>query len=275
MEKSLSHFEHLTDNLLDIVIKYGIKILTAIVILIIGNWIANRITRSIRKIMEVRKIDPTLRSFIASFLNIVMKILIVVIVLTTVGVQMTSIVAILGAASLAIGMALSGTLQNFAGGIVILLFKPFKVGDVIQTATGRMGTIEKILIFTTEMHTADKQVIYLPNGALSNGEIINLSRQKSRKVDIVVSIAYGDDVSVARAIALKIMEADKRVLKNPAPEVIIKNLASSSVDLILRYWIKFEDYYSTQADFLEKVYEQFPKNNLHFPFPQMDVRVTK
>ncbi|MCL1902398.1 MAG: mechanosensitive ion channel [Alphaproteobacteria bacterium] len=266
-------FNGTLDALIHTSIQYGIKLLVAVLILFVGLWLSNRVTNSFRKIMEARHLDPSLMSFFTSFVGIALKVMVFIIVLTTVGVQMTSIIAILGAASLAVGMALSGTLQNFAGGIVILLFKPFVVGEVIQTASGRTGTVEKIMIFTTELHTGDKQIVYLPNGALSNGEIINLSRQPHRRADIVINIAYGDSVEVARAATLEILAADKRVLANPAPSIFVKNLSNNSIELTVRYWTKFGDYYSTQADTLEKIYNEFPSRGLRFPFPQLDVRV--
>ena len=199
----------------------------------------------------------------------------VVICLTTVGVQMTSIVAVLGAASLAVGMALSGTLQNFAGGIVILFFKPFKVGDTIETATGKTGVVKKIMIFTTELHTFDNQVIFLPNGALANGEITNLSHGEIRRTDLKLSIAYGDKSADARKVILEILKKDTRVIWEPAPVVIVNNLGDSGVELIVRYWSKYVDAYASGVDLIEQIYETLPKKKISFPFPQLDVRITK
>ena len=200
-------------------ISFGMKLLAAIAILVVGMWLSNRLVRSLKRVMEKRKLEASLTSFLISFLNILLKIFVVVIVLTTVGVQMTSIVAVLGAASLAVGMALSGTLQNFAGGIVLLVFKPFKVGDTIETASGQTGVVKKIMIFTTELHTFDNQVIYLPNGALANGEITNMSQGEIRRADLTVSISYGDKVEDARRAILAILKKDKRVLSDPEPSV--------------------------------------------------------
>ena len=188
---------------------------------------------------------------------------------------MTSIVAVLGAASLAIGMALSGTLQNVAGGMIILFFKPFKVGDAIVTADGKTGIVKKIMIFTTELHTFDNQVLFLPNGALANGVITNLSHGKNRRTDINVGISYGDDCEKARVVALKILSKDKRVLKTPAPEVFMSSLDDSAVTLTIRYWTSFDNLLGARADILEAIYKEFPKNKLNFPFPQMDVHMKK
>lgn len=256
-------------------ISFGMKLLAAIAILVVGMWLSNRLVRSLKRVMEKRKLEASLTSFLISFLNILLKIFVVVIVLTTVGVQMTSIVAVLGAASLAVGMALSGTLQNFAGGIVLLVFKPFKVGDTIETASGQTGVVKKIMIFTTELHTFDNQVIYLPNGALANGEITNMSQGEIRRADLTVSISYGDKVEDARRAILAILKKDKRVLTDPEPTVFINNLGDSAVVLTVRYWVKYVDMYGANIDILEKIYETLPKKGVRFPYPQLDVRVVK
>ena len=217
----------------------------------------------------------SLASFLTSFLSITFKVFVVVIILTTLGVQMTSIVAVLGAASLAVGMALSGTLQNVAGGMIILLFKPFRVGDAIITSDGKSGVVKKIMIFTTQMNTFDNQVLFLPNGTLANGVITNLSMGKKRRTDLTVGVSYGDDVEKARKLVLKILAKDERVLKDPAPVVLLSSLDDSAVTLTVRYWTLFDDLYVTQADVLETIYQEFPKNKLNFPFPQMDVHLKK
>jgi len=258
-----------------IVADFGMRMIAAVTIWIVGFWIVKKIVASISFGMKKHDVEPSLASFLQSFLSITLKIFVVIIILTTLGVQMTSIVAVLGAASLAIGMALSGTLQNVAGGMIILLFKPFKVGDAIVTADGKTGIVKKIMIFTTEMHTFDNQVLFLPNGALANGVITNLSHGKNRRTDLTVGISYGDDVERARKLVLNILSKDKRVLKTPAPEVILSSLDDSAVTLIVRYWTAFADLLPAQADILETIYKEFPKHKLHFPFPQMDVHVKK
>ena len=262
-------------SLIQSAIHFGMQLLVAILILTVGVWLANRITRSFKRMMKARDFDPSLQTFLGSFISALLKVFVFIIVLTTVGVQMTSIVAVLGAASLAIGMALSGTLQNVAGGMVILLFKPFRVGDAIVTADGKSGIVKKIMIFTTELHTFDNQVLYLPNGALSNGVITNISQGKNRRTDLTVGISYGDDVEKARTVVLKILSKDKRVLKKPAPEVILASLDDSSVTLTVRYWTTFDDLLAARADILETIYKEFPKNKLNFPFPQLDVHMKK
>ena len=257
------------------VVDFGMKLLAVIAIWIIGFWAVKKFVAYVSRAMQRHNVEPSVASFTTSFLSITLKVLIVVVILTTLGVQMTSIVAVLGAASLAVGMALSGTLQNVAGGMVILIFKPFRVGDAIVTSDGKIGIVKKIMIFTTELHTFDNQVLFLPNGALSNGTITNLSQGKKRRTDLVVGISYGDDTEQARKVALKILAKDKRVLKDPEPIVFVSSLDDSAVTLTVRYWTKFEDLYPAQADILETIYKEFPKNKLNFPFPQMDVHVKK
>lgn len=256
-------------------VNFGLKLIAAVAIFTIGMWLAGKITNGLKNIMERRKLDASLQSFLISLISIVLKIFVVVIVLTTVGVQMTSIVAVLGAASLAIGMALSGTLQNLAGGIVILLFKPFRVGDTIETASGKTGVVRRIMIFTTELRTFDNQTIYLPNGALANGVITNLSRGGAQRADLSVSIAYGDRVDVARREIMGILGRDERVLDTPAPSVFVSALGDSAVNLTARFWVKYGDMGAVTADVMEKIYDAFPKKKLRFPFPQMDVHVAK
>lgn len=275
LEIETSSIEAILSSLGEIVISFGLKLVSAIAILVIGMWLTNRFMRMLRRAMEKRKFDASLATFLYSFINILLKVFVVIICLTTVGVQMTSIVAVLGAASLAVGMALSGTLQNFAGGIVILLFKPFKVGDAIQTATGKVGVVKKIMIFTTELHTFDNQVVYLPNGALANGEITNMSDGAIRRTDLNLSIAYGDKVDVARRVILDLLKKDERVMQSPEPIVFVKNLGDSGVELVVRYWSKYADVLSSSMDLLEQIYETLPKKKISFPFPQMDVRITK
>lgn len=272
----LGSLESILSSLGDKLVSFGMRLLAAMVIMLVGFWLTKRLMLAIKRGMERRKVEASLSSFLLSFLNVIFKVFVVVVCLTTVGVQMTSIVAVLGAASLAVGMALSGTLQNFAGGVVILFFKPFKVGDTIEIANGRVGVVKKIMIFTTELHTFDNQVVFLPNGTLANGEITNLSLGEVRRTDINISIAYGDKVSDARKVILDILKKDKRVLIRPVePLVILNNLGDSGVELIVRYWTKYENAYVSSQELREKIYEALPKKKINFPFPQMDVHIIK
>ncbi len=269
---NLTEFLH---NLIQGSIRFGTRIVIALTILTVGLWLSKRLTNIVRNGMERRKLEPSLQSFITSFVSIISKVFVFVIVLTTVGVQMTAITAALGAGALAVGMALSGTMQNFAGGIVILLFKPFKVGDSIITASGETGVVKRILIFTTELRTFDNQVIFLPNGALSNGTITNLSRGSLRRTDLTVGIAYGTKVESARRIIMKILASDARILNKPEPSVFVASLGDSAVVLTVRFWTSYADMYPAAADVLEQIYTELPKKNVNFPFPQMDVHIVK
>lgn len=273
--KTAEQWHDLINGLLGGAVDFCLRLIAAVAILWVGMWIAKRITRSVKFAMERRELEPSLISFTSSFVNILARIFVIIIVLTTVGVQMTSIVAVLGAAALAVGMALSGTFQNFAGGIIILFLKPFKVGDVIQTASGRTGTVKKIMIFTTELHTFDNQVVFIPNGPLANGEIINLSDRKNRRAEIKIGISYGDSVDVARKVILDVLGKDARILKTPEPSVFVSDLGDSAVVLTVWYWTKYADNFATMGDIREALYKALPKKKVNFPFPQVDVHVKK
>ena len=275
LEVEPSQIDKALQTLIQAGLNFGMKLLVAVLILVFGIWLSNRITRSFKRMMQRRDFEPSLQTFLGSFINILLKVFVFIIVLTTVGVQMTSLVAVLGAASLAVGMALQGTLQNFAGGIIILLFKPFRVDDIIETASGKVGVVKKIMIFTTELHTFDNQVVFLPNGALANGIITNLSHGETRRTDLSISISYGDSVEVARKAILDVLKKDKRILKTPAPSVFVASMADSAVVLTVRFWTHFADMLPTAADINEQLYMTLPKKKIHFPFPQMDVHIVK
>jgi small conductance mechanosensitive channel len=207
-------------------------------------------------------------------IGILLKILLLISVIGMVGVQMTSFIAILGAAGLAVGMALSGTLQNFAGGVIILLFKPFKVGDYIE-AQGHSGSVNEIQIFNTILKTPDNKTIIIPNGGLSTGSMINYSTEPQRRVDFVFGIGYGDDVDKAKAVIQQLIDGDERILKDPAPFIAVSELADSSVNLVVRVWAEASNYWGIHFDMHEKVYKTFDKEGLNIPFPQMDLHVHK
>ena len=267
--------ESIVSSLGQMAVDFGVKIIAAILILVFGIWLGNRITLGLKKFMEKKKVEGTLQSFLLSFINIVLKVFVFIIVLTTVGVQMTSIIAVLGAASLAIGMALSGTLQNFAGGMVILMFKPFKVGDVIEISTGQSGVVKKIMIFTTEIRTFDNEIIFVPNSLLSNNMITNLSRGDIRRTDVSVGVSYGTDVEKVRKILTKLLQKNEKIIQEKTPEIFVSSLADSSVVLTLRYWTKYTDALAVKSELLEKVYNELPKNKIDFPFQQFDIRILK
>jgi small conductance mechanosensitive channel len=255
-------------------LEYGQKLGMGILILVIGLWIAGMITNGVKKVMQKRGLDPALQSFLGSMLGITLKVLVVISALGTLGVEMTSFVAILGAAGLAVGMALSGTLQNFAGGVMILIFKPFKVGDWIE-AQGYSGTVNEIQIFNTILKSPDNKTIIIPNGGLSTGSMINYSTEPRRRVDWTVGIGYGDDADKAKEVLLGMLNDDNRVLKDPAPFIAVSALADSSVNFTVRAWVEAPNYWGVFFDLNERVYKEFDKHGLNIPFPQMDVHVHK
>ncbi len=254
--------------------QYGLKLIGAIVVLIIGLWIIKILVRTSYKVMDKSKIDPSLSSFLKSMIDILLKVLLIISVMGMMGIQMTSFIAILGAAGLAVGMALSGTLQNFAGGIMILIFKPFRVGDFIE-AQGYMGIVKEIQIFVTILTTVDNKTVIIPNGPLSNGSMTNFSTQPKRRVDWTFGIAYGDDYDAAKSMILKMIEEDKRILKKPAPFVALAELADSSVNLTVRVWVKAANYWDVYFEMNEKFYKNAGQAGLSIPFPQMDVHLDK
>lgn len=262
------------DEIYQWLVKIGSNLILAVLIFVIGFWLAKTLSRGVRKVLTKSNTDPGLVSFLTSLTSIVLKILVVVTGITQLGIEMTSFVAILGAAGLAIGMAFSGTLSNFAGGVMILAFKPFRVGDFIQTQN-ESGTVQEILIFNTYLHTVDNKVVILPNGPVANGNIINYTKADKRRVDLVIGISYGDDYQLARRLLMQMIGEDTRILRDPEPFVGLGQLADSSVNITIRVWTKTEDYWKVFFELNEKVYSEFPKKGLHFPFPQMDIHVTK
>ncbi len=255
-------------------VEFGIKIAGAIAALIIGLWIIKAMTNGLAKVMKKRNVDDSLQPFLRSLLNIALKALLVVSVLSMMGVEMTSFVAILGAAGLAIGMALSGTLQNFAGGVMVLIFKPYKVGDVIE-AQGYIGSVYEIQIFNTILKTPDNKHIIIPNGGLATGSLVNFSKEETRRVDWTFGIGYGDDTDKARSVLMNLINADERILKDPEPFIAVSELADSSVNFTVRVWVKAADYWAVFFAMNENVYKTFDKEGLNIPYPQMDVHVSK
>ena len=251
-----------------------IKILIALAIYFIGRWVVRRILKLVDVAMQHRNVDISLRSFTRNTISTVFTLLLVLIVVSTLGVNVTSLIAVASAATLAIGMALSGTAQNFAGGVMILLMKPYRVGDYIS-AQGQSGTVRDIKLFSTVITTADNQTIYIPNNSIATAIIDNYSTADLRRVDWTVGISYGDDVDVARKAVLAMLDADSRVLKDPAPVVWVAALADSSVNLTIRAWVKNGDYWNVFFEHNEEFYKELPKHGLSFPFPQMDVHMKK
>jgi len=260
------------DQVVEMVLTYGPKLILAILTLIVGLWVIKFFTKTISNILDKREIDASLKPFLKSLFSMVMRVLLVITVMGMIGIEMTSFIAILGAAGLAIGMALSGTLQNFSGGVIILIIKPFKVGDFID-AQGYSGTVTAIQIFNTILKTPNNQVIIIPNGGLSTGSVTNYSVESTRRMVQTYGIDYSDDIKKAREILLRIVNEDSRVLQDPAPVVVLEGLGDSSVNLSLRAWTKNEDYWNVNFETTEKAKNAFDAEGVSFPFPQRDVHM--
>ena len=256
-------------------ISLAVKIIKVLLIWFVGRWVLKRVSRLLKLVLEKHVDNVSVRSFVISLLDMVVMVLLILMIIGVLGIDTSSFIAIFASAGVAIGMALSGTLQNFAGGVMILLFRPFKVGDYIE-AQGVAGTVKEIQIFNTIVHTGDNKVILLPNGPVSTGIINNYSRAPLRRVDFTFSISYGDDFNKAKEVLLALVAEDKRVLTEPAaPFVELGALAASSIDLTVRLWCKQEDYWGIKFDLNRKVYETFPKHGLNFPYQTFTVNVTK
>ncbi len=256
----------------DLAISYGLKILLAVVVLIIGLWIIKAVLKALGRNLEKKDVDPTLRQFLGSLLSMLLKIMLIISVISMLGVEMTSFIAILAAAGLAVGMALSGTLQNFAGGAMLVLFKPFKVGDFID-AQGYMGTVKEIQIFNTILKTPDNKTIIIPNGGLSTSAMTNFSTEPQRRVDFTFGIGYGDDIDKAKKVIEGLIAADDRILKDPAPFIAVSELADSSVNFVVRVWAEAGNYWGIFFDMTENVKKTFDKEGISIPFPQTDVHI--
>lgn len=256
-------------------VSLAIKLVKVLLIWFIGRWITRRVVKLVKLLMEKRDVNVSIRTFVGSLVDVVFMIILIIMIISVLGIDTSSFIAIFASAGVAIGMALSGTLQNFAGGVMILLFRPFKVGDFIE-AQGVTGTVKEIQIFNTIVHTGDNKVILLPNGPVSTGIINNYSRESLRRVDFTFSISYGDDFEKARKVLMELISQDSRVLDTPAaPFVELGALSASSIDLTVRLWCKQEDYWGIHFDLNKKVYERFPKEGLNFPYQTLTVNVNK
>ena len=254
------------------VVPFSIKLVVAIIVLILGRWAIKLIQKGLQKAMARRNAEPTLNSFINSLVSVLLTFILIISIISILGVNTSSLVALLASAGLAIGMALSGTLQNFAGGVMIMLFRPFKVGDFIASQ-GYEGKVSAIQIFNTVILTPDNKTVILPNGALSTGVVTNFNKETDRRVDWVFSISYGDDYDKAKTILQRLCDADPRILKEPKVVIELLKMSDSSVDITVRARVKPEDYWAVFFRMNELVYKTFPQEGLHFPFPQMDVHV--
>lgn len=251
---------------------YGLKVIAAIVILVLGRIVAKIVRAIIRRILEKSKVDGTLVSFVTSVSYVAMMAFIIIAALGQLGVQTASFVAVLGAAGLAVGLALQGSLANFAAGVLMIIFKPFKLGDLID-AGGTTGVVEEIGIFTTEMKTADNRKVIVPNSKVTGDNIVNYSSKGIRRVDMVAGVSYGDNLDKVKKVLEEILAADPRILKDPAPTIGVLELADSSVNFAVRPWAKVDDYWNVFFDTQEKIKKGFDAAGIAIPFPQRDVHL--
>lgn len=263
----MGKFEAYADNAINLVMGYVPKLLLAIVVLLIGLWIIKIVVRALKNLMDRSGTDSSLQKFLTSLVSVLLKALLLISVASMVGIATTSFVAILGAAGLAVGLALQGSLANFAGGVLILLFKPFKVGDFIN-AQGHAGTVHEIQIFNTILKTPDNKTIIIPNGPLSNGSIINFTAEAQRRVDLSFGVSHSADIQKAKEVFSKIAASDNRILKKPAPEFLVSDLSESAVNFEVRLWCKTDDYWNVYFDTKEKVKMAFDKEGIAAPIPK-------
>ena len=264
------NFDTLLNKLISLGVDAGKSILLAFVIYIAGRFIINLINRLVRQMLERKNVDATIQSFLKSFVSILLNLLLVITVVSALGINTTSFAALLASFGVAAGMALSGNLQNLAGGLIILLFKPFKVGDVIE-AQGVLGSVKEIQIIHTILQTPDNKEIFVPNGTLSSGSITNYSKMDNRRVDFTVSVEYGTDVEKVTNALRSIANADSRVLKDPEAFIALSGLADSSVNFTFRVWVKGSDYWPVYFELNKQIYEEFNRQDIRFPFPQLQI----
>ena len=266
----------LTKDMLDSLIEIGssisISLLMALAILIIGRQLVKLILRLITVALEKSNVEDTVRIFVTNLLNTLLMILVFIAAINQLGIETTSIIAVLGAAGLAIGLALQGSLSNFAAGILIVIYRPYKVGDYIE-AGNYAGTVKDIQIFSTVLKTPDNKIVVVPNGSIMNGSIVNYSDQDTRRIDLIVSCGYEDDIDKVRSVLEDIIKKEKRVLKDPKPQIAVTELADSSVNFIFRPWVKRVDYLPVYYSLLEEVKKRFDKEGISIPYPQSDVHI--
>ncbi|MDE6215747.1 mechanosensitive ion channel domain-containing protein [Bacteroides sp.] len=274
VEDGLSKFQYLMEQLINWGVETGGRIIGAVLIFIIGRLLISFLNKMVARLLVKRKVELSIQSFVRSLINILLTILLIVAVIGKLGVETTSFAALLASAGVAVGMALSGNLQNFAGGLIVLLFRPFKVGDFIDSQ-GVSGTVREIQIFHTILTTPDNKVIYIPNGALSSGTVTNYSREDTRRVEWVIGVEYGENYDRVESTVRRIMAEDSRILTTPAPFVALHTLADSSVNVVIRVWVKSVDYWDVYFDMNKKVYSVFNEEGIGFPFPQLTVHQGK
>lgn len=273
-ETASVHLDEAIKYLIEGSISVGGKILVALIVFIVGRALVGLANKLVRKFLDKRNVDPSVKTFLRSLINIALMILLIVSVISTLGVPTTSFAALLASAGVAIGMALSGNLQNFAGGLIILLFKPYKVGDLVENQTV-LGTVREIQIFHTILSTPDNKMIYIPNGSMSSGIVINYSHQTTRRIEWVVGVDYGEDYEKVKAVIAEIISKDDRILLDPAPFIALNAFAASSVNVVTRVWVKSEDYWDVYFNINKTIYTVFNEKGINFPFPQLTVHQGK
>lgn len=270
----LSKVETIIQRLVDWGINAGERIIGAIIVFVVGRFIISFLNKLINKLLSKRKIDPSIKTFVRSLSNILLTILLIVAVVSKLGVETTSFAALLASAGVAIGMALSGNLQNFAGGLIVLLLRPYKVGDLIESQ-GITGTVREIQIFHTILTTADNKVIYIPNGALSSGTVTNYSREATRRIEWIVGVEYGEDFEKVKKTIEDILAADGRILTDPAPTIALHALDASSVNVVTCVWVNAADYWDVYFNINKQIYTVFNREGIGFPFPQLTIHQAK
>lgn len=253
-------------------LEYGARILGALLVLVIGMWMARMIRKGIVKLMQSRKVEPTLVSFLASLASVGLQAFVIIAALEKLNVKTASFIAILGAAGLAVGLALQGSLSNFASGVLMIIFKPFKIGDFVE-AGGTMGSVAEIGIFTTVLNTPDNKKIIVPNASVTGGNITNFGVNGTRRVDLVCGISYKDNIDKAKAAINAVLAADSRILKDPAPAVAVNEMGDSSVNFVVRPWVKSADYWNVYFETTEAIKKKFDAEGITIPFPQRDVHI--
>ena len=269
---SVEEVSQLWTQVQDVIAAWGLKVIAALAILIIGRWIAMMVRRGVRRMMEKSGADPIIIGFVTSITYIALLAFVVIAALGQLGIQTTSFIAILGAAGLAVGLALQGSLANFAAGFLMIIFRPFRVGDFIEGA-GVAGVVESIQIFTTTLRTGDNKTIIIPNAKLSGDNIINYSAKETRRVDMTVGVAYDADLSKVKHVLNDIIAKESRIHADPAPQVAVAELADSSVNFVVRVWTNTADYWGVKCDITETIKNRFDEEGIGIPFPQHDIHI--
>ena len=269
-DDGFSKLQIFLQQLIDWSVSAGGRIIGAVLIFVVGRFLISLLRKMLARLLAKRHVDASIQSFVKSLVNILLTILLIIAVIGKLGVETTSFAALLASAGVAIGMALSGNLQNFAGGLIVLLFRPFKVGDWIESQ-GVSGTVKEIQIFHTILTTGDNKVIYIPNGAMSSGVVTNYNTQTTRRVEWIVGVDYGEDYDKVQQIVTDILAADKRILKDPAPFIALHALDASSVNVVARVWVNSADYWGVYFDINKAIYATFNEKGINFPFPQLTV----